>query len=310
MSASKIEWTEFTWNPTRGCSHASPGCANCYAERISARFSGPDQPFHLYAERNPKPHFTGKVGLAEDMLDAPLRRRKPTTYFVNSMSDLFHEKLPDEAIDRVFAVMALCPQHTFQVLTKRAMRMRAWVWSRGVWSRGSHRDPHNIGYWTAQLSGEDRDHFITWPLPNVWLGVSVEDRVRKDRIEELRKIPASIRFLSLEPLLEDLGALDLTGIHWIIVGGESGPDARPMDIAWVRTIVGQCRDAGVACFVKQLGAKPYSGESLHLKIHKASCDGRLYLKLKDSKGGSIEEWPADLRIREMPHAQIREVSRG
>ena len=278
MGKTSIEWTGETWNPVRGCSRISPGCVNCYAERMAARFvyqnvageGGESQKpgvFHGFAVMRPSgPHWTGKVELIPHMLDVPLKRRKPTTYFVNSMSDLFHEGLPFEDIDRVFAVMALCPQHTFQCLTKRADRMREYFTKeiplsgrdelvaaqaahtgRIVWdARGSER--HN--YFGCGQIGDisNRRVFPGWPLPNVHLGVSVEDQQRKERIDMLRETPAAVRFLSLEPLLEDLGTLDLRGIGWCIVGGESGPGARPLNVDWVTSIVEQCKAAGTACF--------------------------------------------------------------
>lgn len=287
---SKIEWTDATWNPVRGCSRLSPGCGGanhqggCYAEKIAARFSGPGQPFEGFAERTAYGgRWTGKMALVDDMLRQPLHWRKPRRIFVNSMSDLFHKDLPDEAIDKVFAVMALAPQHTFQVLTKRADRMREYCQRldnepvRDTVRRIVAAWPRN-----APVPAE-----ITFPLPNVWLGVSVEDTERKTRIDDLRATPAAVRFLSGEPLLEDLGPLTLDGIHQVIVGGESGPRSRPFELEWARNIIAQCRKSGVACFVKQLGAWPigYAARTLILKSR---------------KGGDMAEWPEDLRVREFP----------
>lgn len=279
---SKIEWTGSTWNPIRGCTRASPGCGGgtpgelkggCYAERVAARFSGPGQPYEGLAEmRGGQPRWTGKLALApEATITAPLRTRKPTTWFVNSMSDLFHESLPDTAIDRVFAVMALCPQHTFQVLTKRSARMRAYC------SDNKAREiMGEIALMEDRLTVDERD-CPDWPLPNVWLGVSAEDQRRADeRVPDLLATPAAVRFVSAEPLLGPIdfnliggepgqGAfsalsvgdrdLDPDGAHldWIIVGGESGPGARPMHPAWARSIRDQCAAAGVAYFFKQHG---------------------------------------------------------
>ncbi|WP_020699566.1 DUF5131 family protein [Reyranella massiliensis] len=340
MGKTSIEWTRgddgsagATWNPIRGCSRITPGCGGpnhqggCYAEKIAARFSGPGQPFEGFAERSAHGgRWTGKMALVDDMLTLPLRWKRPRRIFVNSMSDLFHDNLPDEAIDKVFAVMALCPQHTFQVLTKRADRMRTWFAERwqgtpaqrikvgreivdipaGGETGRKHQveiaveavledfpkmtDTSNDDLWTDAGSLKIRQY--KWPLPNVWLGVSVEDRARKPRIADLRATPAAIRFLSCEPLLEGLGELDLTGIHQVIIGGESGPRSRPFALEWARSIVGQCKASGVACFVKQLGAKPGdrpSPQSCHEPI-----------KLKDRKGGDWSEWPEDLRVREFP----------
>lgn len=322
MSTSKIQWTEHTWNPVRGCSRVSPGCVNCYAERAASnpRFgqvSEAGEPFAIVTPSGPR--WTGRVELIPHMLDIPLRRKKPTVYFVNSMSDLFHESLPDEAIDRVFAAMALCRQHVFQVLTKRAERMREYFTVPGRAQR------------VGRVFGE-------WPLPNVHLGVSVEDQQRLDRIEHLRATPAALRFLSLEPLLEDLG--DITpllanrypecgtfvkrgernctmpdcdghpsgGIDWVICGGESGPDARACNLGWLRSIRNECGAAGVPCFVKQLGKRPYLMDLAewtweqrpHTSVRR---EGGHWLLLQDAKGGAMEEWPKELQVRERPEVR-------
>lgn len=211
---SRIEWTEQTWNPTVGCTKVSPGCKNCYAETMAKRL----QAMGMHAYEN-----GFRLTLMPERLAEPLERRKPTVYFVNSMSDLFHEKVPFEYIRRVFDVMTRAPQHTFQILTKRAERMAAFC-----------RD--------AQIPS------------NTWLGVSVENRkYGLPRIDVLRTIDAKVRFLSVEPLLEDLGRVDLAEIHWVIVGGESGVKARRMKPDWVRRIKRQCDKAGVAFFFKQWG---------------------------------------------------------
>lgn len=282
-----IEWTEATWNPIAGCSVLSPGCTNCYAMRTAARLGRIEATAPVYAgltqPSKAGPVWTGKIAVNEKALLDPLRRRKPTMYFVNSMSDLFHESVPDEVIDRVFAVMALCPQHTFQVLTKRSARMREYFAT----------DPHHLtsrmeSVWAATAEfasakvrlkqlicnaltlGKFREN---WPLPNVWLGVSVEDQKRADeRIPDLLATPVAVRFLSCEPLLGPLGLEHIqargadykfsafepqghTGarIDWVIVGGESGPGARPMHPDWARSLRDQCADAGVPFFFKQWG---------------------------------------------------------
>ncbi len=260
MSATSIEWTQRSWNPMVGCSIVSPGCTNCYAMKQAARIqkmnptggSGSNYVNHYDGTTkvvNGNVVWTGKIAIAPDRIFLePLRRKEPTTWFVNSMGDLFHEDVPNVAIDHVFAVMALCPQHTFQVLTKRAKRMQA---------------------------------YIAWPLPNVWLGVSAEDQTRADeRIPLLLQTPAAVRFVSCEPLL---GPIDLTEIEhapahclhalagikaetdgtasygarldWVIVGGESGPGARPMHPGWARTLRDQCAAADVPFFMKQMTKK-------------------------------------------------------
>ena len=297
-TTSKIEWTGHTWNPVRGCSMAKGSeateCLNCYAARIAARglpgMNSPTtgEPFAIMRPAGPR--WTGKVELIPHMLDVPMKRRKPTTWFVNSMSDLFHESLSFESIDEVFSVMSGSRKHTFQVLTKRAERMRHYM---------RRFKPDGRGWVTPGGLDAELTHCpidaSRWPPPNVWLGVSVGVRSTLRRIDHLRETPAAVRFLSLEPLLEDLGTLDLRGIDWVIVGGESGPGARPCDLGWIRSIIAQCRTAGVACFVKQLGAQPmYPPETI---LHPPRS--RIF-KLNDRKGGAMEEWPIDIRVREMP----------
>lgn len=307
---STIEWTEKTWNPTRGCSVVSPGCTNCYAMRQAHRFSGPGKPYDgLTKMTGAGPQWSGRVVLAPaHILEAPLHRRTPSTYFVNSMSDLFHEELSNEAIAAVFGVMAACPQHTFQVLTKRAERMREWF----TWIQHFDQDATTQCLVFAGATW-GRDAFPgaawRWPLPNVWLGVSVEDQRRaEERIPHLVSTPAALRFLSCEPLL---GPVDLRrvfdgppkggqlcrdhGLGWVIVGGESGNGARPMDLAWARRIVEDCKRAHVPVFVKQLGREP---------MRDRWSDGDwARLPLANRKGNDPTEWPADLRVREMPRGQ-------
>jgi protein gp37 len=213
-----IEWTDATWNPTRGCTLISPGCAHCYAERFAERFRG--VPGHPYEQGF-------DLRLIPEKLTEPLRWNQPRRVFVNSMSDLFHDGVPISFIRAVADVMARTPWHTYQVLTKRSERLR------------------------DLLGGELSDAAA---LPNVWWGVSVENRRHGlPRIDHLRAAPARVRFLSVEPLLEDLGRINFDGIHWIIVGGESGPGARPMEQDWVRSLRDQCEAAGVPFFFKQWG---------------------------------------------------------
>jgi len=214
---SSIEWTDATWNPVTGCTKVSPGCKHCYAEVFAERFRGVRG--HPYEQG-----FDLK--LWPERLEAPLRWKAPRMIFVNSMSDLFHERVPDEFIESVFETMVRARQHTFQVLTKRATRLAEW---------------HS-------------EHPDLWEAPNVWLGVSVEDRrYGVPRIDLLRSVQAAVRFLSVEPLLEDVGTLDLAGIDWVIVGGESGRGARPMRPEWARSVRDQCRAARVPFFFKQWG---------------------------------------------------------
>lgn len=259
MGKTAIGWTDMTWNCVRGCSRVSEGCRHCYAEAQAARIvrMGKGRPTAydgLVKLVNGEPRWTGAVRLVTEHLADPLKWRAPRRVFVNSMSDLFHESLTNEQIAAVFGVMAAAPQHTFQCLTKRADRMRAWFeWCDGALHCIQHAimetlDDKRIGdvLTAAGLSG------LTWPLRNVWPGVSVEDRKHGvPRIEDLRAVPATVRMLSCEPLLEDLGTLDLRGIGWCITGCESGPYARPAKDAWFTSIEEQCRAAGVPYFLKQ-----------------------------------------------------------
>lgn len=322
MSRTPIEWTEQTWNPVRGCSPVSPGCKNCYAERVGGRFCKPGAPFDGFVQigknGNPGPHWTGKVELMPHMLDVPFHVKKPTTWFVNSMSDLFHEGLPDEAIDQVFAVMALCPQHTFQVLTKRAERMR------GYFAPGKFTDarcahaakslhtgvipyalPSEAIFDGRRVAKGESWQINAWPLPNVWLGVSVEDRERLNRIDHLRQTPAAVRFVSFEPLLEDLGEIDLRGIDLAIWGGESGTGARECHADWIRNGMRQAKRDGCKNFVKQLGANAWIDRDrwhndVRIKGNDKKAGPHVQLLLNDTKGGEPYEWPEELRVRETP----------
>lgn len=330
MGKTTIEWTGETWNPTRGCKPVSPGCANCYAEDFAGRFSGSGKPYEGLVQLRPGRGFkwTGTFREVPEALDIPLRRRAPTTWFVDSMSDLFGEGVSNEFIAAVFGVMAACPQHTFQVLTKRSTRLPEWMAyildqgeelkaavgedpgpttsAAGTACVMSYNDTREIKEWLP-ASAYNR---APWPLPNVWLGVSVEDRKHGlPRIEHLRRTPAALRFLSIEPLLEDLGELDLTGIDWVIVGGESGPGARPFDLAWARSIRDQCEAAGVPFFMKQAGANVITttptdrGPNIVERLDEvgARIMGHGWrVRLKDKRGGDLDELPPDLRIREMP----------
>lgn len=305
-----IQWTDKSWNPATGCDKVSPGCAHCYAEVFAERWRG--TPGHPYEQG-----FDLK--LWPERLDAPLRWRKPSRIFVNSMSDLFHEDIPDEFIAAVFGVIATAAQHTFQVLTKRPDRMREWF----RWYATSCREndlcfPAEQAMFGVECAREmDIDGLEllgaapdAWPIPNVWLGVSIENRRFVGRADVLRETPAAVRFISAEPLLGPLvydthgqvageheasrrrvpcftgggdplaPQLDLTRIDWLIVGGESGPGHRPMRLEWARDLVAAARAAGCAPFVKQLGgARP---------------------------GTALEDLPEDLRVREFPTARTHE----
>lgn len=306
-SNTQIEWTDATWNCLRGCSRVSEGCRNCYAERQAGRWCGPGQPYEGLAQRlkatsykNGLPihgtaaRWTGEVRFIEEHLYDPLRWRKPKRIFVNSMSDLFHDKVQDNWIDRIFDVMTSTGKHTFQILTKRPERM--------------------LDYMRMCVNPEarcDRWHVgpnYPFPPPNVWLGVSVEDQKTADeRIPLLLQTPAAIRWVSYEPALAPVdftrigsfGGISANifklkpGIDWLVVGGESGPGARPFNIQWARDVIAQCKSAGVPCFVKQLGTYPEAG-LVNAQLRMMS------LGLEDVKGGNPEEWPEDLRVREYP----------
>ena len=240
-----IEWTNKTWNPVSGCTKVSPGCDNCYAETFAERFGGDFSKVVIYPER----------------LEKPMQWKKPQKIFVNSMSDLFHEDVPDDFIERVFETMAATPQHTYQILTKRAPRMHRFVNDCGVW------------------------------YPNIWLGVSVESRLQIGRIYHLRHTHAKVKFISFEPLIgsvvdKTMKHIDLFDIHWAIVGGESGHNARPMQAEWAEEILVQCREQNVAFFMKQMG-------SVWIRE-------RMGWKKQVRKGGNINDFPETLKVREFP----------
>jgi protein gp37 len=274
-TATAIEWTEATWNPTTGCDRISPGCDHCYALRLAGRLKAMGQPKYQ-TDGDPRTSGPGfGVALHEDVLLEPLRWRKPRVCFVDSMADLAHAKVPDWFVARVFAVMALAGRHTFQVLTKRPGRLRTLLshpdFARQVGEEATlllaripARDRRaTTAGWEPRGELGRRAWMPPWPLPNVWVGTSIELDRFVWRAEALRQTPASIRFLSLEPLLGPLPSLDLTGIDWVIVGGESGPGFRPLDLDWVRDIRDRCVERQVALFLKQIGGRtPKAGGRL------------------------------------------------
>lgn len=220
---STIEWTDTTWNPIKGCSRVSPGCTRCYAERFASRFGGDGQRYEGFAQMTPAgPRWTGRVEVVESALMHPMHWRKPRRIFVNSMSDLFHEELPEADIKRVFNVMNRASWHQYQILTKRAERV-------------------------AELSPR-----LTWG-PHIWMGVSIESVDFISMIEALRRTGAAVKFLSIEPLLGPIPGDQVTGVDWVIVGGESGPGARPMSAAWARELRDHCQAASIPFFFKQWG---------------------------------------------------------
>jgi protein gp37 len=327
MADTDIEWTEKVWNPVRGCSIVSAGCTNCYAMKQAHRFSGKGQPYEgLTKMSRGGPVWTGRVEVILEMLDAPLRWRKPARVFVNSMSDLFHADVPEHFIDAVFGVMLMTPHHTYQILTKRPDRMHKYMRDGGLLRPIAA---------AAKVAPERRANDMEWPPRNVWLGVSVEDKLTAyERIPSLLDTPAAKRFVSYEPALgpvdfspwlrtspsaafeagkvtrdmPDWTRIGSTALDWIIVGGESGRQARPSDVQWARDTVRQCREAGLAVFVKQLGARPgvetaTDGPTGRFRTQ----EGRQQyertltaLALRDKKGADMNEWPEDLRVREFP----------
>ena len=294
-----IEWTHVpgytgeTWNPVRGCTKISPGCKHCYAETFAERWRGvvmPDGKPHAY-------HQGFDLRLVPEKLDEPLRASKPRAYFVNSMSDLHQDGVPHEFIRMVYAVMHETTQHLHMVLTKRPENMLTSI-ARMFGEMAPVTLPSGR-HLPRPFDGEVPACVLfprTLPLEhhrNVWMGVSVEDRkYGLPRVDILRQVPAAVRFLSVEPLLEDLGPMDLSGIHWVIIGGESGQGARPFDVDWAERIVIQCKEQGVPVFLKQLGAAP-------IQVFGGLVPIRLNLKSK--KGSDEAEWPSHLRgLKQFP----------
>jgi protein gp37 len=285
MTKTSIEWTDSSWNPLRAsvndgpgvgwaCVRVSQGCVNCYAATMNKRL-GTGLDYTVPA--------LGKVATYVDQkaLAAPLSWRKPRRIFVCSMSDLFGDWVTDSEIESVWDVMVKATWHTFQVLTKRPERMRAWV--------NKHAESGGLG----------------WPRKHIWIGTSVESQDVYERVGVLVDTPAAVRFLSCEPLLGPLfiEPEHMMGLDWLIVGGESGPHARPMNLDWARSLVAQCRTAPVAAFVKQLGAKPLGRTVVFEQTAPGQHSGgwaAVPIKLRDRKGGDMSEWPDDLRVREWP----------
>jgi protein gp37 len=346
VAETDIEWTHMpgyrgaVWNVFRGCARVSAGCGDgagggCYAERTAGRFSGPGMPYEGLVRLTGKgPRWTGDVRFVAEKLAEPLRTKAPTCWFVNSMSDVFHEGFTDLQIAALFGVMAATPRHRYLVLTKRPERMRAWF----AWLLEQDGNPVRSCVLAAREHGRDigwplvGGHPLFWPLPNVDLLVSVEDQKSAEaRIPLLLQTPAVRRGVSYEPALgpvdfdvlrvasgETMSAFAQTneesGLDWIIVGGESGPSARPFDLAWARSVVEEGHAAGVPVFVKQMGARPYDSDGFvgvyapedkrTPRTAAGTPAGNLVL-LRDRKGGDMQEWPPELRVRQFP-----EVRRG
>ncbi len=272
MSTTSIEWTDEVWNPTTGCDRVSPGCDNCYALTMAARLKGMGQAKY---QRDGDPRTSGPgfgLSVHSDALDVPLRWRKPRRVFVNSMSDLFHPEVPGSFIEDVWEVMETASEHTFQVLTKRPQRMAQVV---------------------DRLYGIPDD----LPIPNIWLGTSIESNRYAFRADHLRATPAAVRWISAEPLLGPLDELDLEGIDWLVAGGESGPGARPMHPAWVRDLRDRCAAAGVPFFFKQWGAWQDGGG------HPSPANDRVVTA--DGEVRTWEQWNAYAPSSSMPMVRAR-----
>jgi protein gp37 len=317
---SKIQWTDRTWNPFVGCSKVSAGCTNCYAilqayrnNAMAQKMSHPGRMRYyegLTEKKGDRINWTGIVRFVPEALEIPFHWKKPQKVFTNSMSDLFHESIPFEQIDQVFAVMSLTPQHTYQILTKRPEQMLEYVKSAKNRVRIAAVDTGrslNIDHSSIESCQWD------WPLPNLWLGVTVENqKAADDRILLLLQTPAAIRFLSVEPQLEkiDLSVLHVEGItnldclrgchgvnyplqgrcnkiDWVIIGGESGPGARPFNLDWAQSLLQQCHEAQVHVFMKQLGNNVFEESGDQIKLY-------------DRKGANPDEWPEGLWVREFP----------
>lgn len=323
-----IEWTDATWNPVTGCTKVSPGCKHCYAERVFPRTAaGQRVPVNSaagIADRDPDParneHFRQRVftdvRTHENRLEQPLHWKKPRKIFVNSMSDLFHEDVPFEFIDKAFAVMALCPQHTFQILTKRPERMLEYFEDVGYRQEMIGIEAEHISGTNRFVYGSDKetgcadDILPRWttPLKNCWLGVSVENQETADkRIPLLLQTPAAIRFVSYEPAIGfvdftkflwvgEEGGIDFSYtprqmISWIIIGGESGRGARPMQLEWARSVRDQCKASGTAFFFKQYGRNPMLADSPYA------------LDIDRNHGGDMIEWAEEDRVRQFPKGE-------
>lgn len=329
---SKISWTGSTWNPIRGCDPVSPGCKYCYAVRMAHRY---DWGKGLTVIRSGRPGWSGRIDFARHKLDEPLRWQKPRRIFPCSGSDLFHEKVSFEYIAAMFGVMAAARRHTFQVLTKRAERVPEFFeWL--VEGAGAKGYVWQSLYYHARMAGVDDRRLSDgsmgspwpWPLPNVWLGTSVENEDYRYRIEHIQKAPAAVRWVSAEPLL---GRLDLSkhltgenALDWVVVGGESGRpghDCRPCAMEWVDEVKDQCLEAGVPVFVKQLGSFVVSESRMADSVAEANELRRAFghserddpymweAGLRDAKGEDPDEWPEHMQVRLYPGDELPDPAR-
>lgn len=317
-----IAWTEQTWNPIRGCTRISKGCTRCYAEAVAARFSDKGLAYEDLARRTPAgPRWTGKLVVVDEHMADPIRWQRPRRIFVNSMSDLFHESLPIEAIARVYAVMLLAPHHTFQVLTKRAKRMREVLTDSTFYGRVLEAANEFRGRW-PKLTGIAISDPTKFPPRHVWNGVSAEDQPAADeRMPELVATPSAVRWVSIEPQLGPVELAPWAGLYqWVVIGGESGQGARPFEVAWARSLIAECRDARAAVFMKQLGSNPtanyydegyrqlFDAEGIErpeplgwdCRDGQPPLDTNMSVRGLARAGSEPAEWPLDLRRREFP----------
>ncbi len=312
-----IPWTDWTWSPVIGCTRVSPGCEHCYAERLVAVRMSRNPMLPMYhglasVRASGEPQWSGEVRFLPERLAEPLSWRKPRKVFVCDMSDMFHDGVTNEQIAAVFGVMAATPHITYQILTKRPERMaRFFAWLDKE-AQGPSGQPRALRCGAAAANfGADVDYLglpDVWPLPNLWVGTTVEDQKRADdRLQHLRRVPARVRFLSIEPLLERIEP-QLDGISWVIIGGESGQHARPFDVAWARDLLQRCREAGTAPFVKQLGShviwdgisRPGEYWPSDTRTEDRMIGQGWRVHLRDRAGGNMSEWPDDLKVRDFP----------
>jgi protein gp37 len=296
---SRIESVDASWNPTYGCSTLSSGCRNCYARRIAAKSAKPGQVYYGIAKYSPSgtPRWTGRLVHATEKTWEPLRWQDGRMIAVDTMSDLFHERVLDAWRDEAYGVMALCPQHTFQILTKRPQVMSRYFAAPDIWqrieaeARRIYKNRHGKPY--------PSEGHLQGPLPNVWHGVSVENQAAATfRVPLLLRVPSARHYVAAEPLLAPLRLSHWLGadrVSWVVVSGEGGPDARPCDVAWIGSLIEQGKAAGVPIFVKQLGTATNVYGATHETGHSPT-------DTRTRRASEMDEWPEEIRVREMPDA--------
>lgn len=327
-----IEWTDATWNPMRGCTRVSEGCRNCYAEHVAARFCGEGAPYEGLVTIGPKgPRWNGKLREVTEKLDEPVRWKRPRMIFVNSMSDVFHEGVGVDYVAAVFGAMILARHHVFQLLTKRPARMLDWL--RNIRTHTPDTFVQTCVQEFAKRTGRPiaRHHVddVERVLDHVMLGVSIEDQSSaEERLPYMAKIHreglrmGAVLWTSYEPALGPVRFSSIPDLNklsgdrhpildWVVVGGESGREARPFDLQWAKSTIDQCRTAGVACFVKQLGDKPILTDARGRVWSKSAGDHHPVLeKLTAKKAGAMAEWPLELQVRQLPRMERFELAKG